>query len=68
MSVILRLFKFIYCYIAEVQVYNAYGQLVMCVRETNNLDLSNLADGIYMLRINDGNRSAYIKKVIVSRL
>ena len=41
----------------EVQVYNALGQLVKTVCRTNEIDLSGLVDGVYLLRIisEDGN-------------
>ena len=40
--------------VAEVQVYNALGQIVKMVRGTNEIDLSGLVEGVYMLRIRKG--------------
>ena len=37
----------------EVWFYNALGQMVKTVRGTNEIDLSGLVDGVYMLRIRD---------------
>lgn len=39
----------------EIQVYNALGQLVKTVRSTNQIDVSDLADGHYLLRITSAN-------------
>ena len=37
--------------VAEVQVYNAQGQMVKKVRGTNEVDVADLAEGVYLLRI-----------------
>ena len=36
---------------SEVQVFNALGQLLKTIRGTNEINLSDLADGLYWLRI-----------------
>ena len=46
-------------------LYNAYGQLVKTVRGTNEIDLSGLADGVYMLRIRDKEGIIFLEKVMV---
>lgn len=38
---------------SEVQVYNALGQMVRTVQGTNEIDLSGLVEGVYLLRIMD---------------
>ena len=50
---------------AEVQVYNALGQLVKTVRRTNEIDLSGLAEGVYLVRIRDGEGRIFLEKVMV---
>ena len=49
---------------AEVQVYNALGQLVKTVRGTNEVDLSGLVEGVYLLRLTDKEGNAYLEKII----
>lgn len=39
---------------AEVQAYNALGQLVKTVRGSNEVDVSELPEGLYLLHITDG--------------
>ena len=50
---------------AEVNVYNALGQMVKTVRGTNEIDLSGLVDGVYMLRIRDKEGRIFLEKVMV---
>jgi hypothetical protein len=50
---------------AEVQVYNALGQLVKTVRGTNEVDLSGLVDGVYLVRIRDKEGRIFLEKVMV---
>ena len=50
---------------AEVNVYNALGQVVKTVRGTNEIDLSGLVDGVYMLRIRDKEGIIFLEKVMV---
>ena len=49
----------------EVMVYNALGQMVKTVRGTNEIDLSGLVDGVYMLRIMDADGKVYTNKITV---
>ena len=49
----------------EIQVFNAMGQLVKTVRSTNQIDVSDLIDGTYILRV-IGNIDI-IKKINVVR-
>lgn len=48
----------------EVRVYNAFGQLVKTVRGTNEVDLSGLVEGVYLLRITDQEGNAFSKRVV----
>ena len=49
----------------EVWFYNALGQMVKTVRGTNEIDLSGLVDGVYMLRIRDKEGRIFLEKVMV---
>jgi hypothetical protein len=49
----------------EVQVYNALGQMVKTVRGTNEVDLSGLVDGVYLVRIADAEGKVYTNKITV---
>jgi hypothetical protein len=46
-----------------VMVYDIYGRLVLTVN-TNNLDISQVAAGIYYLRVVDHQGRVYSQKVI----
>ena len=48
---------------SEVMVYNALGQVVKTVRRTNEVDLSGLVDGVYLLRITDADGKVYTNKI-----
>ncbi len=50
---------------AEVQVYNALGQLVKTVRGTNEIDVSTLPSGQYSLRIYTTDGLILSRKIIV---
>jgi hypothetical protein len=49
----------------EVQVYNSLGQLVKSVLGANEIDLSGLVVGVYMLRIMDADGKVYTNKITV---
>lgn len=49
----------------EVRVFNALGQMVKIVRGTNEIDLSGLVDGVYLLRIADTEGKVYTDKITV---
>ena len=49
----------------EVQVYNALGQMVKTVRGTNEIDLSGLVDGVYLLRITDAEGERHVARIAV---
>ena len=48
---------------AEVQVYNALGQVVKTMQNTNEIDVSGLAEGVYVLRITDAEGNSYTNKI-----
>jgi hypothetical protein len=50
---------------AEVQVYNALGQVVKRVRNSNEVSLEGLAEGVYLLRIADAEGKVYTNKITV---
>ena len=49
----------------EVKAYNTSGQMVKTVRRTNEIDLSGLVDGVYLLRITDAEGKVYTNKITV---
>ena len=49
----------------EVQIYNALGQVVKTVRGTNEIDLSGLVDGVYLVRIMDADGENHVARVMV---
>ena len=52
---------------AEVQVYNALGQMVKKVQGTNEVDLSGLVEGVYLLRITDADGRNRVSRVAVKK-
>ncbi|MBR3730550.1 MAG: T9SS type A sorting domain-containing protein [Bacteroidales bacterium] len=53
--------------LAEVQVYNALGQLVKTVQNAYEINVSDLLEGIYLLRITAADGECYTKRVAVRR-
>ena len=51
--------------IAEVQVYNALGQLVKTVRDANEINVADLPQGVYLLRVADIEGRIFMEKVMV---
>ena len=49
----------------EVKVYNAIGQLVKTVRNTNEISVADLSRGVYMLRVTDAEGKVYTNKITV---
>lgn len=49
----------------EVEVYNALGQRVKTVRGTNEIDLSGLVEGVYLVRIADIEGKKHVARVAV---
>ena len=50
---------------SEVQVYNALGQMVKTVLRTNEIDLSGLVEGVYLLHIMDAEGKVYTNKITI---
>jgi hypothetical protein len=48
----------------EIRVYNVFGQVVKKVRGTNEIDLSGLVDGVYLLRITDADGENHVARVM----
>ena len=53
--------------VVEVQVYNALGQLVKTVRDTNEINVAGLAEGVYLVQITDAEGRNLTAKVMVKR-
>ena len=51
--------------VAEVQVCNALGQLLKSAQNTNEISVSELPQGIYMLRITDENGAVAARRIVV---
>jgi hypothetical protein len=51
--------------VAEVQVYNALGQLVKTFKNTNEIPVAALPQGVYLLRITDTDGKVYMNKIAV---
>ena len=49
----------------EMQVYNALGQVVKTVQGTNEIDLSGLVEGVYLVRIMDKEGKVYTNKITI---
>jgi hypothetical protein len=50
---------------AEVQVYNALGQVVKTVRDANEISVADLSQGVYLLRITDAEGRVYTNKMMI---
>ncbi|MCQ2316738.1 MAG: T9SS type A sorting domain-containing protein [Bacteroidales bacterium] len=53
--------------VAEVEVYNALGQRVRTVRSTNEINVSGLQEGVYLLFITDAKGISQTKRITVIR-
>ena len=51
----------------EVLVYNALGQLVKMVRNSNEINVEGLSEGVYLMRIADVEGRSFTAKVAVRR-
>jgi hypothetical protein len=49
----------------EVRVYNALGQLVKTVRGTNEIDVADLVEGVYLVHIMDAEGKSHTARVVV---
>ncbi len=53
--------------VAEVDVYNALGQRVRTVQSTNEINVSGLQEGVYLLFITDAKGISQTKRITVIR-
>lgn len=53
--------------IAEIQVYNSFGQLVKTFQNTNVINLATLPQGFYMLIITDSNNTRYATRIALKQ-
>ena len=51
----------------EVQIYNIFGRLVKSIESTNVINVSDLASGLYVLRITTADGMVFERKVTVKR-
>ena len=51
--------------IAEVEVYNALGQMVKTIQGTNEISVADLPQGVYLLRIADMEEKVYTNKIMI---
>ena len=51
--------------VAEVQVFNAFGQMVKTIQGTNEINVSDLPQGVYLLRIMDAEGKVYTNKIMI---
>lgn len=51
--------------VTEVQVYNALGQMVKRVKNSNEVSLEGLSQGVYLLRIRDEEGRSFGARIIV---
>ena len=50
--------------VTEVKVYNVLGQLVKTVQGTNEINISNLKQGVYFVSIITENKERFIRKIV----
>ena len=53
--------------IAEMQVYNALGQLVKTVRNSNEISVEGLAEGVYLLHIHDKQGVSHTNRITIAK-
>jgi hypothetical protein len=51
--------------VAELQIYDVQGQLIKTIYNTNELCVSDIPDGLYLLCISDHNGKTVTKRFIV---
>ena len=50
--------------VKDVTIFNAVGQQVLFIEGRNEIDVENLSEGLYFVRINDKKGSTVVKKII----
>lgn len=53
--------------VEQIEVYNALGQLEKNMQNANIIDISDLPEGVYLLRIRDAEGKSHATRVMVSR-
>jgi hypothetical protein len=53
--------------VAEVQVYNAIGQLVKTVRNSNEIGVEGLPEGVYLLHIHDKQGVSHTNRITITK-
>ena len=53
--------------VSEVQVYNTLGQMVKTAKNANEINVSDLPEGIYLFRITDMDGKLYTNRIAVRR-
>ena len=48
--------------VKEVRIYNTLGQQVLFIKDSNEISVESLADGVYFVKISDGD-NVIIKKI-----
>ena len=51
----------------EIRVYNVFGQVVKSVHGTNEVSVSDMSEGVYLLRIVDTGGALYTKRITVTK-
>ena len=52
---------------ADIQIFNNLGQLVKKVQGMNEIDVSGLVEGVYLLRITDADGKNHVSRVVVKK-
>ena len=50
--------------IQDVTIFNAVGQQVLFVENANSIDVAELNEGLYFVRINDKKGNSVVKKIV----
>ena len=51
-------------HINKVEIRNLLGQMVLCTENTSDIDISDLENGVYFLRVNNKNGRNKVTKII----
>jgi agmatine/peptidylarginine deiminase len=52
--------------VQDVTIFNAVGQQVLFVENTNEINVADLSEGLYFVRISDKNGNSVVKKIVKS--
>jgi len=48
----------------KVEICNLLGQMVLCAENTSDIDISDLENGVYFLRVSEKNGGSSVTKII----